>query len=127
MVKQIEKGPNFPKVVGNITVIDYNKGGRKMEFVKSLIPKSAFVRLGILSVGFMGVASYGLSGITQIRYDHHDKKTKLLTEKEELKLKENQKPFNIQEAYFELTTKQSSQDWDFVRVPRPKSLKTRGE
>ncbi|KND01411.1 uncharacterized protein SPPG_09099 [Spizellomyces punctatus DAOM BR117] len=82
--------------------------------------RSHILRLGVPFFGAMLLATYGMAHLAQTRYDYHDKKTKLLAKKEQLQLDADRKPFSVQEAYWNLTSKKEDwDDWDMVRVPRP--------
>ncbi|KAI8813498.1 cytochrome c oxidase assembly protein COX16 [Cladochytrium replicatum] len=80
----------------------------------------SFLTVGVPFLSFMVVASYALTAFTQIKYDVSDKRRKRISEAEMLELEANRKPFNIQEEYWKLTTNSKVDDWDYVRVPRPK-------
>ncbi|KAJ7115530.1 hypothetical protein C8R43DRAFT_1138155 [Mycena crocata] len=95
---------------------------------------------GVPFVLLMVISSYGLSAITQTKYDLRDQRVKQVqfsksspkfaslpailtimqvTKEEELKLDHNRKKFDIREEYFRLSA-QPEEDWDMKRVPRPK-------
>ncbi|TFK62494.1 hypothetical protein BDN72DRAFT_848592, partial [Pluteus cervinus] len=76
---------------------------------------------GIPFLLLMVAASYGLSTITQTRYDLHDQKVKQLTKEQELKLNKNRKKFDIREEYFRLSAA-ANEDWEPKRIQRPKGL-----
>ncbi|KAJ6595436.1 cytochrome c oxidase assembly protein COX16-domain-containing protein, partial [Mycena sp. CBHHK59/15] len=74
---------------------------------------------GVPFILLMVAASYGLTALTQTKYDLHDQRVKQVTKEQELKLQHNRKRFDIREEYFRLTAK-PEEDWDMKRVPRPK-------
>ncbi|KIK01284.1 hypothetical protein K443DRAFT_678539 [Laccaria amethystina LaAM-08-1] len=76
---------------------------------------------GVPFVLLMVVASYGLSTVTQTRYDLHDQKVKHVTKEQELKLDRNRKKFDIREEYFKLSA-QAEEEWEPRRIPRPKGV-----
>ncbi|KAI9203691.1 cytochrome c oxidase assembly protein COX16-domain-containing protein [Polychytrium aggregatum] len=84
------------------------------------IKRNPFVFFGIPFLLTMGLAPYGLQHLTQVRYDIHDSKVRMLEKKEELGIDKKAAPVNVQEIYWNLTHKKDMDDWDFVRVPRPK-------
>ncbi|KAJ7199510.1 cytochrome c oxidase assembly protein COX16-domain-containing protein [Mycena haematopus] len=74
---------------------------------------------GVPFIALMVAASFGLSVITQTKYDLRDQRVKQVTKEDELKLEHNRKKFDIREEYFRLSA-QPTEDWDMKRVPRPK-------
>ncbi|EKM81323.1 hypothetical protein AGABI1DRAFT_16423, partial [Agaricus bisporus var. burnettii JB137-S8] len=76
---------------------------------------------GVPFVLLIVAASYGLTTITQTRYDLHDQKVKQVTKEQELGLKNNRKKFDIREEYFRLNAV-AEEDWEPKRIPRPKGL-----
>ncbi|KAI9338976.1 cytochrome c oxidase assembly protein COX16-domain-containing protein [Zopfochytrium polystomum] len=80
--------------------------------------KKGFVFFGLPFVGAMVASSYIMSNVMQTKYDYNDKRVRAITKKEQLKIEEDRKPLNIQEAYFDLASKRDLDDWDFVRIKR---------
>lgn len=76
---------------------------------------------GVPFILVMVAASFGLSTVTQIRYDLHDQKVKAVTKEQELKLNKNRKKFDIREEYFRLSAA-AGEDWEPKRIQRPKGL-----
>ncbi|KAF5357880.1 hypothetical protein D9756_001224 [Leucocoprinus leucothites] len=76
---------------------------------------------GVPFVLLMVAASYGLSTVTQTRYELHDQKVKQVTKEEELGLDKNRKKFDIREEYFRLSA-QADENWEPKRIQRPKGL-----
>nr|GAT56190.1 predicted protein [Mycena chlorophos] len=74
---------------------------------------------GIPFIFLMVGTSYGLSFVTQTKYDLHDQRVKQVTKEQELKLDHDRRKFDIREEYFRLSA-QPEEDWDMKRVPRPK-------
>ncbi|KAJ3158044.1 hypothetical protein HDU89_000427 [Geranomyces variabilis] len=84
-------------------------------------PGGSRLAIGIPFLGAMVLATYGMAHLTQTRYDYHDEKTRLVAKKEQLQIEKDSRPFNIQEEYWKLTnTKKDWDDWDMIRVARPK-------
>ncbi|TFK23455.1 hypothetical protein FA15DRAFT_670476 [Coprinopsis marcescibilis] len=76
---------------------------------------------GVPFLVLMVAASFGLSTITQTRYDMHDQKVKQVTKEQELRLDHNRKKFDIREEYFRLSAA-ADEDWEPKRIQRPKGL-----
>ncbi|EAU88945.2 hypothetical protein CC1G_10073 [Coprinopsis cinerea okayama7 len=76
---------------------------------------------GVPFILVMVAASFGLSTITQTRYDMQDQKVKQVTKEQELKLDRNRKKFDIREEYFRLTAA-ADEDWEPKRIQRPKGV-----
>lgn len=66
-------------------------------------------------------ASFGLEKLTRTRYEIHAQKVTEITEEERLRLQKNRKKIDLREEYFKLKSK-GNEDWESVRVPRPKGL-----
>ncbi|KAJ2934963.1 hypothetical protein H1R20_g1275, partial [Candolleomyces eurysporus] len=76
---------------------------------------------GVPFVLLMVAASFGLSSVTQTRYDHHDQRVKQVTKEQELRLDQNRKKFDIREEYFRLSAA-ADEDWEPKRIQRPAGL-----
>lgn len=75
---------------------------------------------GIPFVCLIVGGSFGLSNLTQIRYDIHDQRTRKVSGQEEQQLASKKKrKFDIREEYFRLQEEEDKNDWEPVRVPRP--------
>lgn len=75
---------------------------------------------GIPFVCLIVGGSFGLSNLTQIRYDIHDQRTRKVSGEEEQQLASKKKrKFDIREEYFRLQEEEDKNDWEPVRVPRP--------
>ncbi|KAJ7366472.1 cytochrome c oxidase assembly protein COX16-domain-containing protein [Mycena albidolilacea] len=72
---------------------------------------------GVPFIVLMVATSFGLSAITQTKYDLRDQRVKQVTKEQELKLKHDRKKFDIREEY--RLNAQPTEDWDMKRVPRP--------
>ncbi|KAJ3082431.1 hypothetical protein HK102_001704 [Quaeritorhiza haematococci] len=84
--------------------------------------QQSFMLFGAPFLVAMAGGSYALSYLTQIRYDYHDKRHKAQVKEEKLLLDTKRKRYTVQEEYWRLTHNKDVDDWDFVRVPRPKYL-----
>ncbi|KAF8577245.1 hypothetical protein K439DRAFT_565887 [Ramaria rubella] len=76
---------------------------------------------GIPFVLIIVAASFGLQRLTQTRYDLQARRVSEVSEEEQLKLKKNRKTLDLREEYFKLQAK-ANEDWDSVRIPRPKGV-----
>ncbi|EJD53278.1 hypothetical protein AURDEDRAFT_54831 [Auricularia subglabra TFB-10046 SS5] len=91
---------------------------------------------GIPFVCLIVGGSFGLSNLTQIRYDIHDQRTRkacllpavrsgadrarqVSTEEEQQLASKKKRKFDIREEYFRLQEEEDKNDWEPVRVPRP--------
>ncbi|KLO14868.1 hypothetical protein SCHPADRAFT_825619 [Schizopora paradoxa] len=66
-------------------------------------------------------ASFGMTSITQTRYDLQNQRATQVTKEEELGLNKRKKKFDIREEYYRLQA-QKSDDWDQKRIERPKGV-----
>ncbi|CAO3689120.1 unnamed protein product [Umbelopsis ramanniana] len=65
-------------------------------------------------------ASFGLSQLTQTRYDHRDRHHRKVAKEEALGMEKNRRQFSLQEEYWRLQAKDDEDDdWEQVRVERP--------
>ncbi|KAJ3195657.1 Cytochrome oxidase assembly [Entophlyctis luteolus] len=80
-----------------------------------------FVFFGLPFLATMVASTQVLASLMQTKFDLKDKKTETLSKEEALKLDTNRKKLDIQEEYFKLAQNEE-QDWDMVRVPRPKGV-----
>ncbi|KAN0060426.1 Flavin-linked sulfhydryl oxidase of the mitochondrial IMS [Thecaphora frezii] len=96
---------------------------------------SAFSRLGPKvrqrPVLFFGVpflvtivgASFGLSMLTQTRYDYNATKVQTISKEEELRMKKDRKKVDIREEYFRLQSRSDElEDWEPKRIARPEGV-----
>ncbi|KAH8831287.1 cytochrome c oxidase assembly protein COX16-domain-containing protein [Flagelloscypha sp. PMI_526] len=86
---------------------------------------------GVPFVLLMVGASFGLTAFTRTRYELHDQTVQTVTKEQQLGLDRARKPFDVREAYFKLSSSNSSQDeeWDpsAKRIPRPAGVADWGE
>ncbi|KAJ3059671.1 hypothetical protein HDU98_004362 [Podochytrium sp. JEL0797] len=77
-----------------------------------------FFFFGLPFLATMVASTAILGSLGQTKFDLKDKKVQAVSKEEELKLDSKRKRLNLQEEYFKLI--ENEQDWDMVRVPRPK-------
>lgn len=101
--------------------------------INRLVKKQPLL-FGVPFVLLMVATSYGLSAVTQTKYDLRDQRVKQVSKEQELKLEHNRKKFDIREEYYvcpvadfspyltpwQRLSAQPDEDWDIKRVPRPK-------
>ncbi|PWN48163.1 FAD-dependent thiol oxidase [Violaceomyces palustris] len=65
-------------------------------------------------------ASFGLSTLTQTRYDYNATKVQSISKEEELRMKKDRRRIDIREEYFKLQAKGDDlDDWEPKRIERP--------
>ncbi|CAG8494562.1 11203_t:CDS:2 [Paraglomus occultum] len=90
--------------------------------LNTLVRKYPFFLVGLPLILSVIAGSYGLSFITQTRYDAYAKRVKSLDSEEKLKMNPNRRKLNAQEEYWRLQAKEAQfNDWDNQRVPRPEN------
>ncbi|CAI2161400.1 19793_t:CDS:2 [Funneliformis geosporum] len=84
------------------------------------IKRNPFLLFGFpLIISVVG-GSFGLSQLTQIRYDLYENKTKKVEREEKLQMNKDKRPVSIQEEYWRLQATQKELDnWEIKRVERP--------
>jgi hypothetical protein len=103
--------------------------------IQKWIKRNQFIAYGLPFLASMGIGSYAFAGnfqipitkqkgITQIKYDHSDRKTQSMTKHAQLGLDVDRKKQTVAELYFDLMKSRKDndegfEDWDFVRVERP--------
>ncbi|CAH1765586.1 8912_t:CDS:2 [Entrophospora sp. SA101] len=86
--------------------------------VVSLINRNHFLFIGLPLILSITIGSYGLSYLTQTRYDIQKMKTKKLEKEELLQINNNKKRFNLQEEYWNLLAEKDLDDWENKRLER---------
>lgn len=81
--------------------------------------KNPFLYFGLPFCGLIVLGSYWLAGFTAVKYEQQDRKIQELNEEDLIKMKTNQRPFDMQEEYYRLQGV-IDEDWEPVRVPRLK-------
>jgi len=66
-------------------------------------------------------ASFLLQNLTQVRYDVEDGKKRQLSHDEALGLSDRKRRVDVREEYFRMQSIKDD-DWEIVRVPRPKGV-----
>ncbi|PWN34711.1 FAD-dependent thiol oxidase [Meira miltonrushii] len=65
-------------------------------------------------------SSFGLSYMTQTRYDYNASKVRSMSKEEELGMRKDRRKIDIREEYYRLQAKDSEvDDWEPKRIPRP--------
>jgi cytochrome c oxidase assembly protein subunit 16 len=62
--------------------------------------RSPFLFFGLPFLSIVVIGSFALSSFTTIRYERHDKKVKIMTEEEILKLDKDRRRPDIREEYY---------------------------
>lgn len=86
---------------------------------KRLLSKHPFLYFGLPFCATIALGSIWLSSFTAIKYEQGDRKVQELNEEDILKMKKNQREFDIKEEYYRLQGL-SEEDWEPVRVARLK-------
>ncbi|PWZ01705.1 FAD-dependent thiol oxidase [Testicularia cyperi] len=92
-------------------------------FLASLAPKVRRRPVLFFGLPFLVTivgASFGLSTLTQTRYDYNATKVQSISKQEELRMKKDRKRIDIREEYFRLQSKSDElDDWEPKRIERP--------
>ncbi|UZJ57199.1 hypothetical protein CBS101457_006519 [Exobasidium rhododendri] len=84
------------------------------------VRKHPVIFFGIPFTLIIVAGSYGLSYLTQTRYDYNATKAQSMSKQEELGMRKDRRKVDIREEYFRLQSKDSeSQDWEPKRIERP--------
>lgn len=83
------------------------------------LKKSPFLYFGLPFCSLIVLGSYWLSGFTAVKYEQQDRKVQEVQEEDVVKMRTNQRKFDLKEEYYRLQGL-AEQDWEPVRVPRPK-------
>ncbi|CAO1638043.1 unnamed protein product [Parajaminaea phylloscopi] len=103
-----------------------SKGSRNgvARFIPS-IRKRPFLLFGLpFTITIVG-AAYGLSYLTQTRYEYNSTKVSSMSKEEELGMKKGRRKIDLREEYFKLSAgpeggqEDAWEDWEPKRVPRP--------
>ncbi|KAH7107728.1 cytochrome c oxidase assembly protein COX16-domain-containing protein, partial [Auriculariales sp. MPI-PUGE-AT-0066] len=95
-----------------------NKPPKHASVFNKLIRRNPAI-LGVPFICAIVGGSYGLSQLTQMRYDVHDGRTRQVTTAEQEKLEKMKKrKFDIREEYFRMQAGQV-EEWEPVRIARP--------
>ncbi|QLG70590.1 hypothetical protein HG535_0A05310 [Zygotorulaspora mrakii] len=81
--------------------------------------KNPFLYFGLPFCGLITLASFWLSSFTAVKYEQQDRKIQEMNEEDLVKMKNNQRQFDMKEEYYRLQGL-ADQDWEQVRVPRRK-------
>lgn len=89
------------------------------------IRKRPFLLFGLPFTFTIVGAAYGLSYLTQTRYEYNSTKVSSMSKEEELGMKKGRRKIDLREEYFKLSAgsdgaqQDAWQDWEPKRVPRP--------
>ncbi|CCC69860.1 hypothetical protein NCAS_0D02790 [Naumovozyma castellii] len=84
---------------------------------QKLMKKNPFLYFGLPFCGMIVLGSYWLQDFTALKYQKADQKVQELNEEDVIKMKHDQREFDIKEEYYRLQGL-SEKDWEPVRVPR---------
>ncbi|KAG1441074.1 hypothetical protein G6F56_011642 [Rhizopus delemar] len=80
--------------------------------------KKPFLYFGLPFLTIMVAGSFGLSQLTQTKFDHRDRKHTKVAKEEALGMDKNRRKLSLQEEYFRLQAK-TDDEWEQVRITRP--------
>ncbi|CCH60413.1 hypothetical protein TBLA_0C06170 [Henningerozyma blattae CBS 6284] len=86
---------------------------------QKLVNRNPFLFFGLPFCGLIVAGSYWLSEFTAVKYEREDARVQELNEEDLIKMKSNERPFDIKEEYYRLQGLQD-EDWEPVRVKRLK-------
>lgn len=84
---------------------------------QKLLKKSPFLYFGLPFCSMIVLGSYWLEGFTSVKFERDDRRIQEMNEEEVLKLKKNQRKFDIKEEYYRLQGI-GEEEWEPVRVKR---------
>ncbi|KAI9494005.1 cytochrome c oxidase assembly protein COX16-domain-containing protein [Zychaea mexicana] len=85
------------------------------------VKKRPFILFGLPFIAIIVGGSFGLSQLTQTRYDHRDMRHRKVAKEEALGMDQNRRKLSLQEEYWRLQAK-TEEDWDQVRIDRPEGV-----
>ncbi|KAI9471018.1 MAG: cytochrome c oxidase assembly protein cox-16 [Benjaminiella poitrasii] len=77
-----------------------------------------FLYFGLPFLTIMVAGSFGLSQLTQTKFDHRDRRHTQVKKEEALGMDRNRRKLSLQEEYFRLQAK-TDDEWEQVRITRP--------
>ncbi|KAG2229540.1 cytochrome c oxidase assembly protein cox-16 [Thamnidium elegans] len=80
--------------------------------------KRPFLVFGLPFLAIMVAGSFGLSQLTQTKFDHRDRRHTKVAKEEALGMDKNRRKLSLQEEYFRLQA-QTDDEWEQVRITRP--------
>lgn len=86
---------------------------------KKALSKHPFLFFGLPFCATIVLGSFWLSSFTAIKYEQGDRKVQEINEEDILKIRKNQREFDIKKEYYRLQGL-SEEDWEPVRVARLK-------
>lgn len=82
-----------------------------------LLRKKPFLYFGLPFCSMVVLGSYWLTEFMSVKFEREDRRIQDISQDEILKLKQNQRKFDIKEEYYRLQGLEN-QDWEQVRVQR---------
>ncbi|KAI9255603.1 cytochrome c oxidase assembly protein COX16-domain-containing protein [Phascolomyces articulosus] len=97
--------------------------GKKGTFdpLAAKVKKRPFLLFGLPFIAIIIGGSFGLSQLTQTRYDHRDMRHRKVAKEEALGMDKNRRKLSLQEEYWRLQAK-TDEDWEQVRIERPEGV-----
>ncbi|CCK73022.1 Cox16p KNAG_0M01690 [Huiozyma naganishii CBS 8797] len=84
---------------------------------QKLMKKNPFLYFGVPFCGMIVLGSYWLAGFTEVKYEREDRRINEMNEEDLLKIKKNQRKFDIKDEYYRLQGL-AEEDWEPIRVTR---------
>lgn len=83
------------------------------------LKKNPFLYFGLPFCSMIVLGSYWLTGFTEVKFERDDRRKQEMSEADILKVKKDQRKFDIKEEYYKLQGL-SDEEWEPVRVKRLK-------
>ncbi|ORX51183.1 hypothetical protein DM01DRAFT_1084991 [Hesseltinella vesiculosa] len=93
-------------------------GESRINSLTQRIRQHPFLLFGLPFIVVVVGASFGLSQLTQTKFDHRDMRHKKVEKEEALGIGKDRRKLSIQEEYWRLQAK-TEEDWEQVRIERP--------
>ncbi|KAG2226685.1 hypothetical protein INT45_001032 [Circinella minor] len=106
--------------MGTFQAKPYGKKGT-FDPLAAKVKKRPFLFFGLPFIAIIIGGSFGLSQLTQTRYDHRDMRHKKVAKEEALGMDKNRRKLSLQEEYWRLQAK-TDEDWEQVRIDRPEGV-----
>ncbi|KAF2843623.1 hypothetical protein M501DRAFT_924553 [Patellaria atrata CBS 101060] len=99
--------PSNPSTPGGVLAAKYRR----------TLPKHPFLLFGLPFITVMVAGSFFLTPATALRYEKHDRKTRLVTQDEMMGLEKGRRRIDIRDEYYRLAAKDLD-NWEQKRVKR---------
>ncbi|KAI7860105.1 cytochrome c oxidase assembly protein COX16-domain-containing protein [Circinella umbellata] len=106
--------------MGTFQAKPYGKKGT-FDPLAAKVKQRPFLFFGLPFIAIIIGGSFGLSQLTQTRYDHRDMRHKKVAKEEALGMDKNRRKLSLQEEYWRLQAK-TDEDWEQVRIDRPEGV-----